>query len=375
MNEKFFLMKYALWAIGVSVLIAIPVLMSLHTTEPVSVPQLKSAEGSELHIYNWDDYFAQDTIENFEREFGITVHLDTFDDAAAGYRALAEQNDTYDLVMTEGADVRKAIQHNLVAPLDAEHISNLKNIGKKFTRPAYDPEGAYAVPYLWGTTSFFINTKYVPADTHSLSLLWDEKYAGKIALLDDRTDVFALAAKYTGTPLVPQTSEDFTRVRDALLKQKPLLYGYLTYDELEAALENDEVWIGQVYNGDLALLAEERPELVYITPDEGAILWVDSFVIPKQAKNKHNAELFLNYILRGKAGADIANAQHYASPNVKATRYIDIAILQNPSLYIDIDIDKLDAYQKLESTETSTTTEEIFTAMETLWKELLRTAP
>src|SRR3989339_502876 len=233
--------------------------------------------------------------------------------------------------------------------LNKKNLPNFKNLDEKFINQNYDSENKYSVPYMWGTTALIINTKYIPEDTDSWDVLWNNKYSGKIGLLLNSEEAIAMTSKYVGGPLIPQNHVQFEKIKKFLLLQKPLLKGYILTVDLQDLLVSEELWALNIYNGNAVVAIAENPNLKYIIPKEGATIWIDNWAIPKNAKNKRNAELFLNYILEPKVNADITNEVKYATANKAAEEFLDSEVLSDPIIYPDEEtIKRLDSFTNYE---------------------------
>ena len=309
----------------------------------------KSKFSGELNIYNWDTYVAEDTISNFENIYGIKVNYKTFEDDNLMFEELKSNSGEYDLVVAEGNLIKEMIKLNLLSELNKKNLPNFKNLDEKFINQNYDSENKYSVPYMWGTTALIINTKYIPEDTDSWDVLWNNKYSGKIGLLLNSEEAIAMTSKYVGGPLIPQNHVQFEKIKKFLLLQKPLLKGYILTVDLQDLLVSEELWALNIYNGNAVVAIAENPNLKYIIPKEGATIWIDNWAIPKNAKNKRNAELFLNYILEPKVNADITNEVKYATANKAAEEFLDSEVLLDPIIYPDEEtIKRLDSFANYE---------------------------
>ena len=118
----------------------------------------------ELHIYNWEDYFAPDTLANFQEEFGIQVHLTTFESEHEMVAALQSDPAAYDVVVASGSDIQTLLALKLLASIDHDQIPNLANIQPEFRGVYFDSEDQYSVPYMWGTTGLAVNSRLVDAE-------------------------------------------------------------------------------------------------------------------------------------------------------------------------------------------------------------------
>ena len=101
-----------------------------------------------LNVYNWEDYFGETTLSDFEKKFGVKVNLETFSDEEELLGSLQSNPGKYDVIITSGDNIRECKEMRLLAEIDLKNIPNLKNIDSKFRNPRYDPGHRYSVPYL-----------------------------------------------------------------------------------------------------------------------------------------------------------------------------------------------------------------------------------
>jgi len=239
----------------------------------------------------------------------------------------------WDVTVASDGVVRDMIGMKLLAPLDLENIPNLKNVGEDYLNPVYDPGNAYSVPYMWGTTGIAVNRKYVKETEDSWSILWNPKYKGKIAMLDNAYEVIGAALKYLGYPGNSTNLEELEEARKLLLEQKPILRGYEDCVTTRDDQIEEKLWAVHQYSGEGAFVADENEDVEYIIPKEGGFLWVDNLMIPKDSPHKYTAEVFINFILRPQVSAKIANYLWYANTNEAAAEFTDQEILDAPSIY------------------------------------------
>ena len=291
------------------------------------------AYSGELHIYNWEDYFAPDTLANFQEEFGIQVHLATFESEHEMKAVLQSDPSAHDVVVASGSDIQTLRALKLLASIDQDQVPNLANIQPEFRGVYFDPQDKYSVPYMWGTTGLAVNIRLVDADVGSWSLLWDPKNLDRIAILDDPQEAFTMALKALGNSGNSSQRPELEDAAKKLEELDSLGVRYLNPVRAKDALVSEEIWVALLYNGDALVAGEDNPDVVYLIPEEGAPMWVDSFVIPLDARNKQNAHAFINYILRPQVIADISEYVYYANPNGPSQALLDPDLKEDPGVY------------------------------------------
>jgi spermidine/putrescine transport system substrate-binding protein len=305
----------------------------------------RSKLSKELNIYNWSDYIGEDTIPNFEKEFGVKVTYDTYEDNEALLAKLQSGATGYDIVVPTGYMVEIMIKQGLLAPIDHGNIPNLKGVSKALQDPPYDPGRKYSVPWQWGTTGFAYNSKKVTGKVDSWNLLWDPRYSGKITILDDMRSAISVALKKLGYSLNSTSEKELMESKKQLLEQKPLLKAYISAP-VKSLLISDEVWLSQLWVGDTLMAKDENNDIQYCIPKEGCEIWDDNLAIPKSAPHNYTAQVWMNYCLRPEVSAGISNFVHYATPVEAAKKFINKEDLDNPGIYPPEDVMERLEFQK-----------------------------
>lgn len=286
-----------------------------------------------LTIYNWQDYIGEETLQNFQEETGIEVKEVYFEDEEEIIGAILSNPSAFDLVMTSGDHLRAMREGKMLAKIDFSKVENIRHISAEFKNRYYDPQQEYSVPYMTGTTGVVINTKYIPEDTASWSVLYDEKYKGRIAMLNNLYEVMATAAILQGFSINTTDNTELNSIAEMLKKQRPLVHDYRGPDVLIELMESETIWAAHQYSGEGITLMDRDEKFVYFVPEEGAPTWIDSFAIPRRSKMKDEAHIFLNYILRPEVNATIANYLWNATPNKAAEKFLNKELLESEEVY------------------------------------------
>lgn len=299
-----------------------------------------STIGGELHIFNWEDYFAPTTLEDFETEFGINVYLDTFADEEEMLSVVGSDPSRYDVIFATDSTIGEMIMLRLLAELDQDNIPNLTNIDPAFLDQPWDPGNKHSVPYAWGSTGVIYNVKYVEPQEESWSVSQDPALAGRVALDSDPYVAVALTLKFLGFPLNSRDRNQLDEAVMVLREQQPILVGFLDATTIRDQMISEELWAAQLYTGDAAFAIEENEDLAFFIPKEGSDVYVDTMAITRDAGNKAAAELFINYILRPDVHAAIGDYTGYPVPNEAALEQglIDPEVLSDETVYPDIDL-------------------------------------
>jgi spermidine/putrescine transport system substrate-binding protein len=295
--------------------------------------KLSTEDAAALQFFNWEDYIGEHTIEDFTKATGIPVSLTTFADSEELLGIIQSDFSRVDLAIVSGDTAREMVDAKLLAKVDYSKIPNFKYIDATYRHPPYDPGQQYTVPYLMGTTGFMINTKLILHYTKSWNMLWDERYKGKIGMLNNGWEVIAAALKKLGYSINTRNLGQIREAEQILLEQKPLVAGYLSPTKLIDMMVSEELWLAQSYSGDAMVAAGRNKDLVFVNPVEGGARWIDVFVISRMGKHRDEAHEFINYILTPKVMGRIASEMWYATPNGAATRFMSSDVLESDSIY------------------------------------------
>lgn len=288
----------------------------------------------ELFVYNWTTYIAENTISDFETATSIDVTYDNFSNNEELLAKMQAGAKGYDVIFPSDYMVDVMMKEDLLLKIEPSKIPNNNNLLEKFRSLRYNNgTDIYAVPYLWGTVGIGIDTSKVKEYSSSWDMLFDEKYKGKISMLDDMRFGMIPALKNLGYSINTKNTQELEEAKNLMLSQKTLVRAF-TSDTYINLLKSGEVWIAYGYSGDIYQAASQNKDIIYLVPEEGTAIWVDNMCIPKSAPNPNLAKQFINYMLEGKVGADISNSTLYANPNREAKKYIDDKIVNNPNIYI-----------------------------------------
>ena len=286
-----------------------------------------------VNVYNWGEYIDESVLKDFEAATGIKVNYQMYDSNETMYSKIAGGGANYDVVIPSDYMVARLIEEELLAPLNFDNIPNFADIDPALKNPAYDPENRYSVPYMWGLMGVIYNTKMVDAeDLGSWDLLWNEKYAGDILMIDNSRDAIGIALKRLGCSYNTTDENQVRQAVDLLVDQWPIVQAYVM-DDIFQKLEGANAYIGTYYYGDYLTMYENNPDLGFYIPEEGTNIYVDAMCILKDAPNKENAEAFINYMCSTQAGLKNCEAIWYSSPLLSVREELDPEIADDPYAY------------------------------------------
>lgn len=291
------------------------------------------ASGKQVIVYNWGDYLDPDVIDLFEEETGIHVVYEEYETNEIMYPKVQSGAIAYDVVCPSDYMVQRMIENDLLAEIDFDHVPNIKYIDDIYMDMStqFDEGNKYSVPYLWGTVGILYNKTMVDEPVDSWGILWDKKYKDSILMQDSVRDAFGVALKYLGYSLNSTDLDELEAAKKLLIEQKPLVQAYVV-DQVRDKMIGNEAALGVIYSGEALYCQEENPDLEYVIPKEGSNLWIDSWVIPKNARNKENAEAFINFLCR----PDIAKMNFeyitYSIPNSAGRALIEDDWMRNSTI-------------------------------------------
>ena len=287
-----------------------------------------------VYVYNWGEYIDPETLDMFEKETGIQVIYDEFDTNETMYPKIEAGASNYDVVCPSDYMIQKMIDNDLLQELNWDNIPNAKaNIGAQYYEQseAFDPGNRYAVPYCWGTVGILYNKTMVDEPVTSWSILWDEKYADSILMQDSVRDLFMVGLKSLGYSMNSTDEKELNEAKDLLIQQKPLVQAYVI-DQVRDKMIGNEAALGVIYSGEAIFTQRENPDLEYVIPKEGTNVWIDSWVIPKNAENVENAEKFIDFMCRGDIALLNFDYITYSTPNTAAQALIEDDDIRNSKI-------------------------------------------
>ncbi len=271
----------------------------------------------ELAIYNWSDYVAEDTITNFEKEFGVRVRYDTYESNEELLARIGTGGTHYDLIMPTNYAVALLAAQGALLPLRRRYLTNLTNLAPTFLNPVFDPDNRHSVAYQWGTTGFAYRSDKLAGNPDSWGIFLDGAYRGRMTQMDDMRDALGAWLRYRAKSLNSVEVDELALARSDALAARRNLKAYISA-QVKGQLVSGDVWVAQLWNGDTAQAQAQEAAIRYVLPREGCAIWTDSMVVPLGAPHPRAAHEFINYILRPGVGAAISNATGYGSPNQAA---------------------------------------------------------
>ena len=308
------------------------------TPEPTPVPTAES----ELNVYNWDAYIDDKTVGAFEAKYNVKVHYDKFPDAETMIAKIRSDGKGagYDICYPTSVEIPSLAADGVIQTLNLGLIPNAKNLGAEWANPGYDPGNGTSMPYMWWTTGYCWDGAKVKDDLTSWETLWDPAYRGKLSMLDDIREVFAVAAFRLGLDPNTTSDADLDKMVATLEEQKPLVRTYTTDDI--GVMAGGLAIIAHAWSGDVYQMKSDVPKIKYVIPKEGAVRGSDTMVVLSGAPHPVAANLWIDFNLDAQVSAANTNYIGYMGPNAAAMEFISPDILADPTVNPSIAIlDKL----------------------------------
>ena len=312
-----------------------------------------NAQERVVNVYNWSDYIEPQVLEDFTKETGIKVQYDTFDANETLETKLLAGKSGYDIVVPSAYFLERQIKAGVFQKLDKSKLTNLGNVWPDIAKrlAVYDPGNQYAVNYMWGTTGIGYNIKAMRerlganAKIDSWDVVFKPELLAKfkdcgVHMLDSADDIMPAALRYLGLNPNSTDEKELQRAADLVMKVRPSVRKFHSSEYLNA-LAGGEICFVVGWSGDIkqaqrrAAEAKNGIEIGYSIPKEGAQMFFDNLAIPKDAAHVAEAHAFIDYLLKPNVAAKNSNLVAYANGNLASQKFIDKAVLEDPSVYPD----------------------------------------
>ncbi len=310
-----------------------------------------AASAQEVRVYNWSDYIDEDLLAKFTEETGINLIYDVFDSNEVLETRLLAGGSGYDVVVPSGTFLQRQIQAGAFQPLDKSQLPNLENMWDVVSSRTeqYDPENAYSINYMWGTTGIGVNVGKVTeilgedAPVDSLALVFDPANAEKLAacgimMLDAPAEMIPAALQYLGEDPNSHDPDVIAKTEEVFMGIRPHIQKFHSSEYINA-LANGDICVAVGWSGDIlqardrAAEADNGVEIAYNAPKEGAQMWFDQMAIPVDAPNVEEAHAFLNFIMDPENMAAASNYVYYANGNLASQEFLVEDVIGDPAIY------------------------------------------
>lgn len=316
----------------VTIVLAAIILLSL-TACSGGTESAESGGSKELNIYMWSGYLAESVVDGFEEEYGITVnmaYMNSSEEAVA--KITSGGGDEYDLAMPCDANMTSLIKGGFLEEIDLSALTNLDNISDDYLNRAFDPENKYAIPYLMNYIYVLYNEETCPIELNDYNDLLDPALKGQIVTVSGIRNLFPIALIASGYNPNSTDEGEIEVAYNWLVKYMENVK--VVGEGVEKSLLSGDCSVAYIFDGAAGRAIREMDSLKVAEWKDPIQLGFDNFVIPKGAKNKENAELFLNYILNAEVMAENLIENPYTCPNEAAVEIANDDYKNNPAINI-----------------------------------------
>lgn len=268
----------------------------------------------QLHIYNWSDYIGPDTVSDFEREFGVRVSYDTFENNEEMIAKLVGGGGGYDIIAPSSYLVPVLAEGGLLQPLDHKVLTNWGNLLPYFITRSADAGGRYSLPYQWGYTGIASRPDLVGVQPASWALFAETALRGRMTMLDDGREVLGAMLRWRGHSLNSVVRAELETARNDAIAVRANLRAYVS-GAVKGQLISGDIAVAQLWSSDVRMAQREEPRIQFEVPVEGSTVYTDCLAIPRDAPNRRAAHAFLNFILRPAVIAAVTVATGGGCPN------------------------------------------------------------
>ncbi|WP_304334989.1 polyamine ABC transporter substrate-binding protein [Conchiformibius steedae] len=316
-----------------------------------TAPRAQAAT-AELNLYNWSDYADPSTIADFAKENNVKVNEAFYDSNEVLEAKILTGKSGFDLTAPSLSNIGRQIKAGAYQPIDKSQIPNYNNLDPELMKlmDQVDPGNKYAVPYFWGVNTLAINTaavkKAIGSDKlpdNEWDLVFNPEYTSKlkscgISFFDSPVEQFPLALKYIGKDPNSEKPEDL----EAAAAMMKTVRGDIKRFSSSGYIDNlakGELCVAIGYGGDLNIAKRRAKEsggnidISVLTPKTGVALWIDAFMIPKDAKNTANAHKYINHTLNPQVAAKNGNFVTYAPAAKQARELMKPEFAQDTSIF------------------------------------------
>lgn len=293
-----------------------------------------------INVYNWGEYVptGEDGTIDINSEFtkltGIKINYSTYATNEELYAKLRAGAASYDVIIPSDYMISRMIKEDMLQPLDFDNIPNYKYIMDKFKSPEYDADAKYSVPYTWGTVGIVYNRELtdMTEDEIDWNVFWNSDYADNVLMFDNPRDAFAIAQSLLGQSMNTEDKKELRAAADKLKEQKKNVQAYVM-DEIFDKMGAGEAAFAPYYAGDALTMMEDNESLGFVLPKSGTNLFIDAMCIPKCAKQKQAAEMYINFMCEPETALAVADYLGYSTPNSGTYELLDDEIKEDGISY------------------------------------------
>jgi spermidine/putrescine transport system substrate-binding protein len=321
------------------------ILFTSGCTRPDERGAVSGRDGNVLYLFNWNNYISSETVKRFEKSCDCRLSQDYYSDNEEMLAKLAAGATGYDVIIPTSNAIDTLIRQGALRPLDKPLLPNLKNVDPSYLDTPFDPGNKYSAPYAYTISLIGFNQEKIkelglPTDTWAIIFepQYLEKIKGLVTVLDSQRELMATALKYLGYSVNDADEKHWKEAVDLIVRAKPYWAAFSNTSYVKE-LATGNLWVAHGYSNDMFQAALDAKKtgrgftIGYSTPNEGAVLALDSMVLHKSGKRPDLAHQFVNFMLEGKNSADLTNLLGSGNPNTDAMQYVHPEIASNKAIF------------------------------------------
>lgn len=289
-----------------------------------------------VSLMTWGgDFIPREIISEFEEETGIRVDYKEVSSNEDMQSLLETSPDQYDVAVVTDYMVDILRQNEDLLPLDKDYLPNIENINPNYQNNYFDEDNEYSIPYAVSTALLLVNQEEVKAlgadSISSYDDLWQTELEDNLVIIDGATEVIGIVSKAIGSKINDPDPAVLEMVREKLFELRPNITRFET-NTPEDSLLNKEAVAGFMYSNQVAKAIDQDSDLEPVFAMEGTPIYIDSFVMSKDAPNPENTYKFLDFLMRPEISAKISELTQFTSANSAAEEYLSDEFVDNPIL-------------------------------------------
>lgn len=326
------------WACSVCVVVATVVTLGGCKKEQAASPN-PQVDDKKVNLLIFSEYIPDDVLADFKKETGIEATVSVMESNEQLLSKLAGGGNEFDVVSPSDYMVRRLASQKLVQKLDRAKLTNYANLDPAFLGKNFDTANEVSVPLFWGTVGIGYNKKNVAATVDSWAILFDPKYKGKVAMLNDPREMVTAVLRKDGKDTNTRDPAILNAAIETLKEQKKRVEPVYDVDGIYEKLAAGDVYLAQGFNGQFYKVIAEKPdELGYVVPKEGGTLWIDNLCIPTASTRVANAHKLIDFLMRPDIAARTSDFSAYATSNKTGREKVKKELLDNPIVYPPADV-------------------------------------
>jgi len=323
------------------------------TSSAPTVPD-KSDTDKTLNFSNWQLYIDVDekdpnkrpTLDEFTKQTGVKVsYVEDINDNDSFYAKIAPalragQDTGKDIFALTDWMAARLIRQGYVQKVDKANLPNVdKNLIDSLKAPTWDPQREHSAPWQSGVTGIAYNSAKVGEVKSVEELLTRADLKGKVTVLTEWRDTIGLILLQQGKDPSNFTDDDFMNAVDYLQKSNDSgQIRQFTGNDYSGLLADGTAYACMAWSGDVVQLQADNPNIKFVQPEAGMMIWADNMMIPNMAQHKKNAELLMNFYYDPAIAAQLTAYVQYISP-VKGTKEamtkVDPTLVDNLLIFPD----------------------------------------